>query len=1513
MIEQHSPNGDPTGLFHPLVAGWFARRYAAPTRIQGLAWPRIAAGEHVLLSAPTGSGKTLTAFLFALNQLITGAWPVGRLSVLYISPLKALNSDIQVNLLDPIAGLKEHFREHDQSFPEIAVLTRSGDTPQSERQRMVRRPPEILITTPESLNIILSSARARGMLMTVRTVILDEIHAVIGNRRGTHLITAVERLAAETGEFQRIGISATVRPMDRVAAFMGGYRRDGADYDPRPVVCLAAPHDKRLELAVRFPGAPGAADGPREDSGPVWDALVAELKTVIERNRSTLVFVATRRHSEKITRLLNEDAEEPLAYAHHGSLSTEIRRFVEGALRSGRLRAIAATSSLELGIDVGALDQVVMVRTPLSVASSLQRIGRAGHQVGATSRGLLFPLHGRDAVDAAVMARCTLEQDIEEAAPVVAPLDVLAQLIVSMAAVAVWNLDELYATVRASWPYHLLERRLFDLVVEMLAGRYAETRIRELQPRVIVDRVDNTVRTREGALAVLFQSGGTIPDRGYFTLRVAGGGVVGELDEEFVWERRVGESFIFGSQLWTIARITERDVEVAPGARGSHVIPFWRAEALGRDVHYAGRVLDFLEACDLALEHEDMATLLNARPELDESTRGVIADYLARQRATTGTSLPHRHHIVAERCLAAPAGRNGTEEDQEQIVIHCPWGSRVTRPLALAISALWEEERGSPPAVFADNNSIIFRLPREAAIADLLGPAVCRRLLRPGHLEALLRRTVEQSGMFGALFRENAGRALLLPRGGFNRRMPLWLNRIRSRKLLSAVSSYEDFPILLETWRGCLQDEFDLETVRLVLSEVAAGVIRVSECETPAPSPFAMDTVWQQTNIFMYQDDSRPGEQPSRLNDSLLREAAVNAALRPHIPAALVTRLEERLQRLAPGYAPGTPQELVQWVKERIAIPEAEALSLRDAMAGTPAIEPGVLEERLCWVAPDDRPAVLCAVEQLGRLRMLIHFTPEDLLRVEPETWWVPPPRGPVEGSAAARPGAGVPSHAERFLSGSPEDLSPATVLGEWLRYYGPRAATWPRDAVGVRAELCARWLDELTEEGIVVAGSLVTGSPGVQVCDAENFEILLAMLRRSRRAIYAPVPANRLVPLWAGMHALGSDGDPEQLVRLMDTLFGYPAPAGLWETEIIPARLAEYYPVWLDGLFKESPLLWFGTGEQRISFCLEEDLRLFHQPGSSDTELTAALRSVGHADFWQLADTVGLSSDELTRRLWAAAWSGDVSNDSFETFRKGLLGRFRSPGGKPLAERSRWPGRRGAVPSRQAWKAARPLSGQWFVLDAEGEEPGSDPITGTEASRERARIVLGRYGIVFRELLERELPDLHWGPLFTALRLMELSGEVVAGSFITGINGIQFAYEHVLQKLAEAPDPDAVHWMGAADPVSPCGLGLPDAYHDLPGRIAGCQLVFRGTELVMVSRRGGGELEFRVPPGDPDIPRMLAPLRSTVGRRWNPRSRVTVRKINGEAAQESPYAGALLATGFRRDYQKLVLAASYR
>ncbi len=1490
-------------LFHPTIRAWFSEQLGRPTRAQQLAWPAIAAGQHVLLTAPTGSGKTIAAFLWSIQQLATGAWEPGRTRVVYVSPLRALNNDIQRNLLAPLAQLRQRFEAAGQPWPGIRVLTRSSDTPGSERQRMVRRPPEILVTTPESLNLLVSSAGGRRMLSGCTQVILDEIHAVVGSKRGTHLITAVDRLALLAGEVQRVALSATVRPVDAVAGFVGGYTFRGtgeaAVYSPRPVAVLQARDPRRMELQLRTPDMSRPTPDGQEPSKVYWRRLADELLPDIRANRSTLVFANNRRTTEKLTRFLNEGQGSEIAWAHHGSLSRELRLAVEARLKAGELDAIVATNSLELGIDVGALDQVVLVQTPPTVAAAVQRLGRAGHQVGAVSRGVLYPLGGRDIVDGAVVCRAALEGDLEPVQPVRAPLDVLAQVLVAMTGQRAWPIDDLFAFIRSSAPYRELSRKHFDLVLDMLAGRYGHARLRELQPRVVIDGIAGTVAARPGALRVVYLSGGTIPDRGYYNLRHADTKArIGELDEEFVWERSLGDTFTLGTQTWRVHRITHNDVEVVPVGpdHPPSIIPFWRAEARSRSFHLAERIGGFLEAADGRLDDPALPRELVRDHHLAPGAARDLVDLLQRQRARTGASLPHRHHLLVEH-FSDPLNTSGSK----QVILHTCWGGRINQPLALAISAAWRRKHDAKLQVFHDDHGVLLLLPDRFEAGDLLS------LLDFGSVDDLLRDTLGATGLFGAHFRENAARALLLPRVNVKRRMPLWVLRLRSKKLLEHIARHPDFPIVLETWRELLQDEMDLPGLADRLEELRAGEIVATECVTRAASPFCEGLTWRATNTAMYDDDTPelPGG-GATLRRDLLRELVQTPGLRPRVPVAVVQRLVSRLQRTAPGYAPRDAGELIEHVKDRLLVPAAEWSELLaavqrdadpdDAGFDLPALL-AVAGPRLAWLRVGG--GGVCALERLPFLLAALGLEPSPAVLGDPLA-----PASPL----GAEPIAAVQRLVDQAtgdgeLPDGAGEATAETLLTQWLQLSGPIEPHMLAGIFGFDQPRLTAALEPALAEAEVVVGPLLRERDTELLCDAQNLEILLRMARAAARPAFETLPAAALPGFLAAHQGLApAAADVDGLQRAMEQLFGFPARARAWEEWILPTRLQPYHSAWLEELMQDSDLMWLGCGKRRVTFCFPDELELFHQPSvpPEPSPLAPLLEGGGVFDLSQARQASGLGTADLSAAMWQAVWRGRLCNSTITVLRRGIQQGFEhSP--EATQPRGRSPGR-GAF---GRWKASQPYAGQWRVLPAQVAPP-ADLIDAMERDKDRVRQLLERYGVIFRALLARELPGLRWGPLFRALRLMELSGELVSGLFFEGIPGPQFASHAALRSLREPPPAHAIWWHNAADPASPCGLGITDL--DLPARRASTWLAWRGQQLAMVARANGGKLSFDLPPDHPDLPACFGLFRLLVDRRFRPVTQLEISEIDGAPPLESPYAEPLLRWGFRREYRSLVL-----
>jgi len=1362
---------------------------------------------------------------------------------------------------------------------------------------MQRHPPEILITTPESLNLLLSSTGGRSIIRGISTVILDEVHAVFGNKRGVHLMTAIERLVPLNDEFQRIALSATIRPLDTVAAFIGGFRIGGDSHSPqhtaRSVSIVRSDTGKQYDIKVRFPQE--VID--RQVRESIWEPLAEQFKEIIGKNKSTLFFANGRRLCEKLALKINDGLEVPVAYVHHGSLSREIRNEVERKLREGELRAVVATNSLELGIDIGSLDEVVLVQSPPSVSSAIQRIGRAGHKVGEVSRGTIFPTHPQDLLEAAILASSIPEHAMETVKPVLCPLDVLAQVIVSMVGVEMWDIDELYVNLTASYPYRHLIREQFDLVLNMLAGRYADTRIRELKPRISIDRLDNTVAARKGALLTLYTSGGMIPDRGYFHLRYQEtGSLIGELDEEFVWEAAAGQTFALGTQNWKIERITHNDVFVLPGNPRIMATPFWRGEENYRDFYFSERIGQFLEIANDSLEDSVFIKSLVTDYCMESVAAEQLVNFLKNQKEKTDCDLPHRHHIVVEFVSSGPGGVPGN-----QLILHTTWGGRVNRPFAMALNAAWTERFGQRLEIYTGNDCIIVQLPHDISAGELLS------LVSSATVEQLLRKNLEGSGFFGARFRESAGRSLLLTRGKIGQRMPLWMNRMRSQKLLDSIMRFNDFPVLLEAWRVCLQDEFDMDGLRQVLAELETGVIQWSETHTSYPSPMAQSLSWRQTNEYMYATDEPAAGTTSRLRGDLLNQVVFTPGLRPSLARDLVAQFEMKRQRLAPGYSPDSPRDLVDWVKERLLIPVSEWERLLKSVIDDHEPDPEALIEAIDWKLvrispPGAAEPLVVALENLSKIAGTFYETQD----ITPEYLG----------------GSSVPQISTGYISDAEDDRDEAVtaLLGEWLQYYGPVTFEFIQSTIGIDRQDLTVILEDLVDSQKVITGDLVTDDTTESICDSENFEVLLRLSRASAVPVFEPLPVEQL-PLFLAQHqGLTTPGDDiDGLFRSIEQMLCLPLPAVLWETEVLPARLHPYSTSHLDTVMQEGDLRWIGSENHRVSFCFEPDLDLLQDDTASPANETATadedseLKDLftgtgGRYDFSTLLSLSGYRPDELSDRLWEAVWRGRVTNDTFSALRRGIENRYRVPGvvtGTPLTHRR---GRRsGNRVGFARWKGSLPFAGNWLQLPV--PEQDGDLLEIEERVKDRARLLLDRYGIVFRELLERELPVFRWGYIFRALRLMELSGEVLAGYFFHGIPGPQFmshqAFRHLQRRLPE----DAVYRINATDPASLCGVQLESIKGVLPKRVAGTHLVYRGAILVAVFQRSGRTITLNVPPDDVHLPEYLAPLHHLLTRQFQPLRRITIETINGEEAAHSPYADVLrTAFDVAIDYRNVIL-----
>ncbi len=1438
---------DALASLSPATRAWFGRAFAAPTPAQELAWPAIATGDHVLVQAPTGSGKTLAAFLHGIDRLNES--PGEGLRLLYVSPLKALNYDIERNLRGPLAGLGST----------LGVGVRTGDTPQRDRQRMLRRPPDILITTPESLFLLLTS-QGREILKSVESVILDEVHAVAGTKRGAHLALSLERLERVAAQpFQRIGLSATQRPLAEIGRFVAGTGRE--------ITLVDAGQRKELDLEVVIPvedmrelGArnelsqPVVQDGVEMDSGyeansrSIWPSIYPALLELVRAHRSTIVFVNNRRLAERLALRINELAtadgeggeaqtgQREVARAHHGSLAREQRLLIEEDLKAGRIPCLVATSSLELGIDMGAVDLVVQVESPKSVARGLQRVGRAGHELGAVSKGRIFPKFRADLLECAVVAKAMREGAIEETTIPRNPLDVLAQQVVAICAEEEIAVDELLALVRNAYPFSDLSRAQLENVLDMLAGRYPSDEFAELRPRIVWDRTAGVVRGRQGVRRLAVTNAGTIPDRGlYGVFQVGEGGRVGELDEEMVYEAREGQTFMLGASTWRIEEITRDRVLVSPAPGVPGAVPFWKGEGVGRPYELGARIGEATRTLG-ALSDDNASERLRTEYHLDELAARNLLTFLREQERQS--ALPSDRTIVVERFR--------DEIGDWRVCLLTPFGGRVHAPWAMALQAKLRDTLSLEAQSLWSDDGIALHFPDVDT-----PPSLAELLVEPEELEDLVVQEVGRTALFGARFRENAARALLIPRRRPGQRTPLWQQRLKAQSLLEVARPYGSFPIVLETYRECLQDVFDLPALRGILHGLRSRELDLVELETPSASPMAASLLFDYVATYMYEDDTPAAERRAQalsLDRELLRELLGQEELRELVDPGALTDVEESLRP-----RPRNADELHDLLRR--------AGELRDDEADSGFAET-LVRERRGFHARIGETRVLVAAEDAGLYR---------------DAFGVMPPGG----------------FPESFLG--PVDHALEQVLRRYARSRGPFTTAELAGRYALAPDAAHGLLAGLESRDLLVRGEIRPGGTEREWCDPD-------VLRRIRRASIAALrreiepteqaALGRFLPGWHGIDRRAS------LREALVPLQGVALPVGLWESEILPRRVPGYQPAALDQLCASGEAVWVGAGLDRVALYYREDAPLLGPPSTAEPlagPAHDALRAVlaGSAEFWpDLVAASELDSTEALATLWELVWAGEVTNDAWAPLR--AKRRY----GVPAVERRprRFSRTRGTGESATAgrWSLAHRL----FAAD------------GSSNRRPLAELLLERQGIVTRDGVRAEGIPGGYGAVYGELKALETIGACRRGYFVEGLGGAQFALPGAVERLRELrrADDDEPLVLAAADPAQPYGAVLPWPKRAAAraARVAGAHVVLLGGEAALYVERGGRSLvPLREPDGDwlrPAVAALVAWVRADRGRR------LSVERFDGRPVVESDVLPLLVDAGFLAGPRRAVL-----
>ncbi|KAA0022658.1 ATP-dependent helicase [Antrihabitans cavernicola] len=1474
---------------------WFDGAFAAPTSAQLGAWDAISAGKHTLVVAPTGSGKTLSAFLWAIDQLAVRTEASAGTKVLYISPLKALAVDVERNLRSPLVGITQTAKRLGLEPPEISVGVRSGDTSPADRRLLVRKPPDILITTPESLFLMLTSS-ARESLVDVDTVIIDEVHAVAGTKRGSHLALSLERLDNQlTKPAQRIGLSATVRPHEEVGRFLTG---------TAPITIVAPPAPKTFDLSVRVPVEDMTNLGDEESAGSIWPHVDAQIVDLVLEHKSSIVFANSRRLAERLTARLNEvyterlgegvatehqmpsqlgtprevnhGAEPLLARAHHGSVSKDQRAIIEDDLKSGRLRCVVATSSLELGIDMGAVDLVVQVEAPPSVASGLQRVGRAGHQVGEISRGVLFPKHRTDVIHCAVTSMRMTAGEIEALQVLTNPLDILAQQTVAASALEPIDADEWFDTVRRTGSFATLPRSAYESTLDLLAGRYPSDEFAELRPRLVWDRDAGTLTGRPGSQRLAVTSGGAIPDRGLFAVFMVGGrdtgrsagsapgSRVGELDEEMVYESRVGDVFALGATSWRIEEITHDRVLVSPAYGIPGRLPFWHGDGLGRPAELGEALGAFLRTERNAME----ARCVDAGLDVNATTN--LLALVDEQKQSTG-QVPNDKTLVVERFR--------DELGDWRLVLHSPYGQPVHAPWALAIGARLQQRFGIDSSPTASDDGIIVRLPD----TEDQPPGAELFVFTHDEIDDIVTEQVGNSALFASRFRECAARALLLPRRNPGKRAPLWQQRQRSAQLLDVARKYPTFPILLETVRECLQDVYDLPALRDLFGRIGRRQIRLIEVETATPSPFANALLFDYVGAFMYEGDSPLAERRAAalsLDSTLLAELLGRVELRELLDATVIADTEAELQRLAPDRQARDVEGV------------ADLLRLLGPMTAAEV------------AARSTGPAADWLAELADARRALeVSFAGSD--------WWIA-----IEDASRMRDALGVPlpiGTPTAFVEPVADPLG--DLIARYARTHGPFTTADAAGRFSIGTAVAGTVLRKLALEKRVVEGEFRPGATGSEWCDTEVLRRLRRRSLAAARQDVEPVSTaalGRFLPSW--QHVGGTLRGIDGVAVVIEQLAGVPIPASAWESLVLSSRVSDYSPAMLDELMSTGEVVWAGHGQITAKdgwVCLSPaDQAPYTLPPAIDIDLTelqthilATLSGGGAYFFRQLSDAIGAANGTvddtaLSTALWELVWAGLIGNDTFAPLRALMSGTSRTSTSHRAPRR---------MPRSRTYRVARPTlptrtgpptaAGRWSLLP----EPEPDPTVRAHATADQ---LLERYGVVTRGSVVSEGVPGGFALMYKVLTTFEDTGRARRGYFVNTLGGAQFSNSDVVDRLRAEYDRQtsrAAVALAAADPANPYGAALPwppgvDGTGHRPGRKAGALVVLVDGELVLYIERGGKTV-LTFTSDDEQLSAAAGALAALVKQRKV--DRVVIEVVNGESIHGHALSPTLVDAGF--------------